>query len=196
MKLRKSNVLTSVCQEFCPGGVYLLQWADTPLGRHPFPWANTPIRQPLQRTVRILLECILVLCAFTFIHVIMCTRMCVCVPRVSVGLVCITICMCVRVCVCMRAWVLTWGTMAVGFLGIVWITTLLCVCVCVCVCVCMRAWVLTWGTMVEGFWGIVWITTLLCVCVCVCMCRICVVCVYVSQCVCVCVCVYVCVHEY
>ena len=32
------------------------QWADTP------PWANTPppIRRPLQRTVRILLECILV----------------------------------------------------------------------------------------------------------------------------------------
>ena len=40
-------------------------WADTPLGKPPqadTPWADTPLPQgrPLQRTVRILLECILV----------------------------------------------------------------------------------------------------------------------------------------
>ena len=38
-------------------------WAETPLGRHfPMPSASwdTPLWQPLQRTVRILLECILV----------------------------------------------------------------------------------------------------------------------------------------
>ena len=40
-------------------------WADTPLGRHPPrqtpPLHPPPPRRPLQRTVRILLECILVL---------------------------------------------------------------------------------------------------------------------------------------
>ena len=44
-KLRKGNVFTSVCQEFCPqGGVS----------------QGPPSRRLLQRTVRILLECILV----------------------------------------------------------------------------------------------------------------------------------------
>ena len=48
--LRKGNVFTSVCQEFCPrGDVY------TPLGRHPLagtpPWADTPLGQtPLGQT--------------------------------------------------------------------------------------------------------------------------------------------------
>ena len=69
-KLRKGNVFTSVCQEFCPQGEVYTPQADTPfpLGRHPS-LADTPftlgrhppiIRWPLQRTVRILLECILV----------------------------------------------------------------------------------------------------------------------------------------
>ena len=51
-KLRKGNVFTSVCQKFCAygGGVY--PRADPP-GRHP-----PPRRWLLQRTVRILLECI------------------------------------------------------------------------------------------------------------------------------------------
>ena len=42
-------------------------WADTPPGRHPpgrLPQADTP-RRPLQRTVHILLECILVITAFS-----------------------------------------------------------------------------------------------------------------------------------
>ena len=71
-KLRKGNVLTSVCQEFCPwgeGSVHPL--TDTPRqippgrhtpGRHPLsrhPLADTPTK--MQQTVRILLECILVL---------------------------------------------------------------------------------------------------------------------------------------
>ena len=52
-KLRKGNVFTSVCQEFCLRGK----------GGAPPPWADTPphIRRPLQWTVRILLECILVI---------------------------------------------------------------------------------------------------------------------------------------
>ena len=66
-KLRKGNVFTSVCQEFCPQKgeeVYTLR-ADSPphppgqtpsLDRHPPPQG----RRLLQRTVRILLECILV----------------------------------------------------------------------------------------------------------------------------------------
>ena len=55
-KLRKGNVFTSVCQEFCSQGeVYTSPWADTLLR------ADTPPpRWLLQRTVRILLECILV----------------------------------------------------------------------------------------------------------------------------------------
>ena len=43
-KLRKGNVFTNVCQEFCPrqGVVYLSACWDThPLGRHP-PWVDTP----------------------------------------------------------------------------------------------------------------------------------------------------------
>ena len=66
----KVNVFTSVCQEFCPrgGGGYRLpgqtpqadtpSWADTP---HPHTDPPPPGQwPPLQRTVRILLECILV----------------------------------------------------------------------------------------------------------------------------------------
>ena len=81
MKLRKGNVFTSVCQEFCLQGVGVhTPRADTPpgrhppgqtpppLSRHPLPWADTsswqtpspPGRQLLPRTVGILLECILV----------------------------------------------------------------------------------------------------------------------------------------
>ena len=59
-KLRKSNVFTSVCQEFRPqrgGSVH-------PLGRQPPPLEQTPPPPPgrrlLQQTVRILLECIVV----------------------------------------------------------------------------------------------------------------------------------------
>ena len=69
-KLRKGNVFTSMCQEFCPRGVrQTLPWqaetpfpradtqrswqADTPLGRYPPRWL-------LQQMVRILLDCILV----------------------------------------------------------------------------------------------------------------------------------------
>ena len=94
MKLRKGNVFTSMCQEFCRlGGVHpsmhlgrhpprQTPWADTPWadppGRH-LPWAD-PTRQthpgrhprqthplpqwPLQQTVHILLECILVFMKF------------------------------------------------------------------------------------------------------------------------------------
>ena len=69
--LRKGNIFTSVCKEFCP------RWVSTPLyaGTHTpsldthtprqiLHWADTPSlppRWPLQRTVHILLECILVL---------------------------------------------------------------------------------------------------------------------------------------
>ena len=91
-QLRKGNVFTSVCQEFCLGGVYpSMHWGRHPQGQTPTPWADTtrgrhplgkipppnacwdthlpaqcilgytPLpRRPLQRTVRILLECILV----------------------------------------------------------------------------------------------------------------------------------------
>ena len=65
--LRKGNVFTSVCQEFCPwGGGKLCIQACTrqthPMGRHLLPPRQTPPPQrPLQRKVRILLECILVL---------------------------------------------------------------------------------------------------------------------------------------
>ena len=75
-KLRKDNVFTSVCQEFCPQGRgclpqciilgYTAPWADTPRGRHPHlagtPEVNTPhpSRRLLLWTVRILLESILV----------------------------------------------------------------------------------------------------------------------------------------
>ena len=44
-KLRKGNVFTSMCQEFCPqGGVcHTLPWqADTPPGRQTPPWADPP----------------------------------------------------------------------------------------------------------------------------------------------------------
>ena len=67
-KLRKGNVFTSVCQEFCPGGeeVYTpLRWipprqTDPPRPRQRDPPWHLPLRRSLQRTVRILLECILV----------------------------------------------------------------------------------------------------------------------------------------
>ena len=84
-QLRKGNIFTLVCDSVHRGGV----WADSPPGRHPLgrhlPWADAPLgrhpsgqtaplgrhplgagqisplpRQPLQLTVRILLECILV----------------------------------------------------------------------------------------------------------------------------------------
>ena len=51
----KGYVFTPVCQSFCSQEL----WADTPL--LPPPQANTPPpRRPPQRTLRILLECILV----------------------------------------------------------------------------------------------------------------------------------------
>ena len=72
-KMRKGNVFTRICQEFCPqGDACNTPWADTPLaGRHP-PWqADTPLGRHtpsgqtppsstwlLQRTTHILLECI------------------------------------------------------------------------------------------------------------------------------------------
>ena len=66
-KLRKGNVFTSMCQEFCSqgGGVHQAPWADTPPGQtHPGqtppPDRHPPGRRLLQWTVRILLECILV----------------------------------------------------------------------------------------------------------------------------------------
>ena len=58
MKLRKGNVFTSVYQEFYPQGACTPPWAGTPLADPP------PNRRLLQRTVRILLECILVLFCF------------------------------------------------------------------------------------------------------------------------------------
>ena len=72
-KLRKGNVFTSVCQEFCPqegGGVH--PQTDLPPGRHP-PGKTPPApsRRLLLRTLRILLECILVL------NVLMSCFMCV-----------------------------------------------------------------------------------------------------------------------
>ena len=98
-KLRKGNVFTTVCQEFCPRGVYTSLWADTSLARHipmqTSPWPDTPgadtslARHPLaiysslgrhphsppparwllQQTVRILLECILVFYYFKVVLV-------------------------------------------------------------------------------------------------------------------------------
>ena len=63
--LRQGNVFTPVSHSVHRGRGCL---ADTPPGRHPPSWADTPSprwhppppRRPLQRTVRILLECILV----------------------------------------------------------------------------------------------------------------------------------------
>ena len=55
-----------------PPPVQIPSWADTPLGRyppgrHPTPLGrHPPYRRPLQRTVHILLECILVLYNFAF----------------------------------------------------------------------------------------------------------------------------------
>ena len=78
-KLQKGNVFTSVCQEFCPVVYPSMHWGRHPLAdapgqtlplpgsQHP-PWADTPPRQPLQRTVRILLECILVFLLLTKFH--------------------------------------------------------------------------------------------------------------------------------
>ena len=96
--LRKGNVFTSVCQEFCPwggvvsqhalgGGMYIpvytgcgcgktprqtphrqtTLWADTSPGIHP-PGQTPHPRRPLQRTVRILLECVLVFFAESKAH--------------------------------------------------------------------------------------------------------------------------------
>ena len=77
-KLPESNVFTSMCQEFCPRGVYTRLGRHPSLGRHPLgrhpppadtaldrhpPRADTrspPGRRLLQWTVCILLECILV----------------------------------------------------------------------------------------------------------------------------------------
>ena len=73
-KLRKGDVFTPVCQSFCSQGVYPSACWDmpppgqTPPGRHP-PRAQPPGQTPppppsrrlLLQTVRILLECILVL---------------------------------------------------------------------------------------------------------------------------------------
>ena len=72
-KLRKGNVFTSVCQEFCPQvGMSARHLPPGRLGRHPPtpppgsppPDRHTPApqRRPLQRMVRILLEFILVSC--------------------------------------------------------------------------------------------------------------------------------------
>ena len=52
-QLRKGNVFTSVCQEFCRGVYPSMHWV-----RHP-PWSDTtPPPWPIEQTVRILLECI------------------------------------------------------------------------------------------------------------------------------------------
>ena len=98
MKLWKGNVFTPVCDSVHGGGVHPKQTPprQTPLGRHhpgrhpppsrhplcrhplgrhllrqtppPPPTRQTPPRRPMQRTVRILLECILVflLCCLYF----------------------------------------------------------------------------------------------------------------------------------
>ena len=60
-KLQKRNVFTPVCQSFCLKGGSLPQCmlGYTPPGRHP-PSQHSPSRRPLQRTVRMLLECFLV----------------------------------------------------------------------------------------------------------------------------------------
>ena len=80
-KLRKGNVFTSVCQEFCPQVGVSARHPPGRLGRHPPtlpPGRHAPgqsphpkRRRPLQRMVRILLECILVSCYFyelLFLH--------------------------------------------------------------------------------------------------------------------------------
>ena len=64
-KLRNGNVFTPVSQPFCSQGGGIHPQADTPpladTCRQTPPRANTPPpRRPLQRTVRILLECFLV----------------------------------------------------------------------------------------------------------------------------------------
>ena len=63
-KLRKGNVSTLVSDSVHSTGegeVYT-PWADTPPGQTPPPWADTPPPGwPLQRMVRILLKCILVI---------------------------------------------------------------------------------------------------------------------------------------
>ena len=68
-KLREGNVFTPVCDSVHRGvGVYpSMQWAmgctssrQIPLGRHPLRQTPLPLRWPLKRAVRILLECILV----------------------------------------------------------------------------------------------------------------------------------------
>ena len=58
-KLWQGNIFRSVCQEFCPrrGGICLSACWET---HTPPAWADTPSRGLLLRTVRILLECILV----------------------------------------------------------------------------------------------------------------------------------------
>ena len=78
MKVRKGNVFTSVCQEFCPHWVYPSMhwgrhpsWSDTPWSDTP--WSDTPpgqtlpsdqtaplVRHPPDCPCSILLECILV----------------------------------------------------------------------------------------------------------------------------------------
>ena len=65
-KLRKGNVFTPVCDSVHRGGYTHTSLgrhppADTTLGRHPPPQADSPQGRPLQRTVGILLECILML---------------------------------------------------------------------------------------------------------------------------------------
>ena len=66
-KLRQGNIFTSVCHSVHRGCIpaYPAHAGIHPLGRHPSrqtpPFLGRhPLRRPLQRTVRILLECILV----------------------------------------------------------------------------------------------------------------------------------------
>ena len=61
-KLQKGNVFTPVCQSFCLKGESASVHAGIhPPGRHPPPPSqHPPSRRPLQRTVRMLLECFLV----------------------------------------------------------------------------------------------------------------------------------------
>ena len=74
-KLRKGNVFTSVCHEFCPGGGVHLPGRHPLLGRHSTrqktPRLTPPSRRSLQRTVPILLECILVLIEISVETIIM-----------------------------------------------------------------------------------------------------------------------------
>ena len=59
MKLRKGNAFTSVCQGFCQRGLWW--WC---VSQHALEQTalldRYPLRRPVQRMVRILLECILV----------------------------------------------------------------------------------------------------------------------------------------